>query len=103
MFIHLLFRFDCSIISVIVTLLEASTSGTIELDIEVSTDNGVNWNSVLATTPQVTTSTVGSISSSFSFVSGGEVLTQNDLYRIQLVQKQVDQGDFHVSVYGDLV
>lgn len=94
---------DGSIISVIVTLLEASTSGTIELDIEVSTDNGVNWNSVLATTPQVTTSTVGSISSSFSFVSGGEVLTQNDLYRIQLVQKQVDQGDFHVSVYGDLV
>lgn len=90
-----------SIVSVVVTLLEASTSGTLSLDIQKSTDNGQNWNSVLSSSVDLTGLTVGSLSGAVNFVVGGEVVTQNELYRIQLTSIQVGQGDFHVSIYGE--
>lgn len=85
--------------SVVMTLLEPSTSGILELDVQKSTDNGANWSSILTTAVQLTGTTTGSLSGSVSFSDAS--VAQNDLLRIQFIGLQINQGDFHVSVYGD--
>lgn len=90
-----------SMVSVVITLLEASTSGTTSMMVEKSSDDGVNWDPVLVSDLDLTGLTVGSLSGSYSFVSGGETVAQNDLYRIQFTAMQVDQGNFHVSIYAE--
>lgn len=89
-----------TIVSFVVTLLEASTSGTLQIGLEKSTDNGASWSSMLNNPVEVTTSTVGSISGSVDFST--QIITQNELYRIRVQGTQVDQGAFHVSIYGEL-
>jgi len=94
---------DATFVSVVVTLLEASTSGTLELEIEKSTDNGVNWTPLLSSPVQLTGTTVGSVSGSVSWVDvPSQSFNQNDLIRIQFTGTQVNQGEFHVSIYGEL-
>lgn len=91
-----------SIVSAVITLLSPSTSGTLAMEIENSTDDGVTWNSVLTTPMTLTGTTTGSTTSSISFITDGEVFTQNELFRIRFTTAQVDQGEFHVSIYGEL-
>lgn len=92
-----------SIISFVVTLLTASTSGTLEVDIEKSTDNGVNWSTLLTTPVTVTGITVGSISGAVNFINAAaQEFDQNDMLRITIPGLQVDQGEFQVSIYGEL-
>lgn len=89
--------------SFVMTLLEASTSGTLEAHIDKSTDNGVNWTPLLTTSVKLTGTTIGSISGSVSWVDvPSQSFDQNDLVRIRFTGLQVDQGNFHLSVYGEV-
>jgi len=93
-----------SITSVVVTLIEASTSGTLQIDLQKSTDNGVNWSALFSSPVEVTTTTVGSISGSVNFINvAAQNYNQNDLIRLVITNTQVNQGKFHVSVYGEVV
>lgn len=92
-----------TITSVVLTLLEASTSGTLQVGIEKSTDNGVNWSPILTTPVEITGTSVGSLSGAVNFIdTPSQSFEQNDLIRITIPGKQVDQGAFHVSIYAEL-
>lgn len=89
--------------SFVVTLLEASTSGTLQVEVEKSTDNGVNWNPLLTTPVEVSGTTVGSISGAVNWINAAaQDFNQNDLIRITIPGVQAGQGAFHVSIYGEL-
>lgn len=90
-------------VSFVVTLLTASTSGTLEVEIDKSTDNGANWSALLNSPVELTGTTVGSISGSVDWVDvPSQSFAQNDLLRLRFTGVQVDQGEFHVSIYGEL-
>jgi hypothetical protein len=92
-----------TITSVVLTLLTASTSGTLQVDIEKSTDNGVNWATLLTSPVEITGTSVGSISGAVNFINAAaQNFNQNDLIRISIPGVQVNQGEFHVSIYGEL-
>lgn len=92
-----------TITSIVMTLLTASTSGTLELEIDKSTDDGVNWTPQLTASVDLTGTTVGSVSGAVSFVSTAlQSLDQNDLMRVRITGVQVDQGEFHISIYGEV-
>lgn len=94
---------SAQIVSFVVTLLEASTSGNLEVEIDKSTDNGINWTPLLNNPVTVTGTTVGSISGTVDWVDvPSQSFAQNDLLRIRITGTQVDQGSFHVSVYAEL-
>jgi hypothetical protein len=83
-----------TMVSFVITLLTPSTSGSIEFDIDISTDNGVNWTPLL---------TVGSLSGSVSWTSpAAQDFNQGDLLRLRPSGLQVDQGEFHVHIYAEL-
>ena len=90
-------------VSVVITLLTASTSGTLEMEIDKSTDNGVNWSPLLSSPVELTGTTVGSTSGTVNWVDvPSQTFAQNDLIRIRFTGVQVDQGEFHVSIYGEV-
>lgn len=92
-----------TITSVVVTLLEASTSGVLQIDIEKSTNNGVSWSPLLSSPVQVSGTAAGSISGAVNFINtAAQSFNQNDLIRIVLTNAQTGQGAFHVSIYGEL-
>lgn len=92
-----------TIISFVATLLSTSTSGTLELNIERSSDNGVNWDALLSAPVQLTGITVGSLSGSVNWIDvTSQAFAQNDLLRVTIDGVQVDQGNFHLSIYGEL-
>ncbi|MGL4790924.1 MAG: hypothetical protein ACRCW1_05885 [Anaerotignaceae bacterium] len=94
---------DATITQVLITLLSASTSGALQLQIEKSTDNGINWTPLLSTPVEITGTTVGSISGAVSFTSvAAQSFDENDLLRVKVEGLQVNQGNFHVSIYGEL-
>lgn len=94
---------DATITSVVITLLESSTSGTLEVDIQKSTDNGVNWSTLLTSPVEVTGTSVGSLSGAVNFINAAaQNFNQNDLLRIAIPGLQTNQGGFHVSIYGEL-
>lgn len=86
------------------TLLTASTSGTLEVDIEKSTDNGATFSTLLSSPVQLTGLTVGSISGSVLWISAAaQDIAQGDLLRVRVLGAQVDQGEFQLSIYGELL
>jgi hypothetical protein len=92
-----------TIVSFVVTLLSVSTSGTLEVEIDKSTDNGANWTPLLSSSVDLTGTTVGSTSGAVNWVDvPSQSYAQNDLLRIRFTGVQVDQGEFHVSIYGEL-
>lgn len=94
---------DVLITSIIITLLSPSTSGTLELWIDKSTDNGMNWTPQLDSPVELTGITTGSISGAVNFTSPAlQELDQNDLMRLRITGAQVDQGEFHISIYGEV-
>jgi len=93
-----------SITSVVVSLIEPSTGGTLQLDIQKSTDNGANWSDLLSSPVELTGTTPGSISGAVNFINAAsQNFTQNDLIRIVITSTQTNQGKFHVSIYGEVV
>lgn len=94
---------SATIVSFKSTLLTASTSGTLELDLEKSTDEGVTWSSLLDNPVTISATTVGSVSGIVDWVSvAAQSFNQGDLLRLSVTGAQVDQGDFHVSIYAEL-
>lgn len=94
---------SATFVSFVVTLLEASSSGTLELEIDSSIDNGINWTPLLSSSVDLTGTTVGSVSGSVNWVDvPSQSFAQNDLLRLRITGVQVNQGDFQVSVYGEL-
>lgn len=92
-----------SITSVVLTLMQASTSGTLQIDIEKSIDNGANWSPLLTSPVEITGTAAGSISGAVNFINtAAQDFNQNDLIRIVYTGSQVNQGAFHVSIYGEL-
>lgn len=94
---------NCDIVQVLIALLTTSTSGNLEIQLEKSIDNGINWNPLLSTPVTLSGTTVGSISGAVNFTSPAtQVINENDLLRISIVGLQVGQGDFHCSIYSEL-
>lgn len=93
-----------TMVNFVVTLLELSTSGNLEIDLEKSTDDGVTWNDLLSTPVTVSGLTVGSKSGAVNWITGGvsDVLAQTDLLRIKVTGMHVNQGAFHISIYGEV-
>jgi len=92
-----------TITSVIVALLEASSSGTLQVDIQKSTDNGLNWSTILSTPVELTGTVVGAISGAVNFINvASQSFNQNDLLRITIPAVKSTQNAFHVSIYGEL-
>jgi len=94
---------NASITQVLICLLTPSTSGTLEIQIEKSIDNGINWSPLLSTPVAVTGTTIGSISGAVNFTSpAAQDFNENDLLRVSIENVQVNQGNFHLSIYGEL-
>lgn len=94
---------SATIVSFVMTLLSASTSGTLEMQLDKSTDNGINWTPLLTSPVQLTGTTVGSISGSVNWVDvPSQSFSQNDSLRLRLTGIQVGQGSFHVSLYAEV-
>lgn len=94
---------QADIVNVLITLLEASVSGDLELQLYKSVDNGINWSPILSVPVTVSGTTVGSVNSSVSFVDlAAQNFDENDMLKVGIVGLQVDQGAFHISVYGEI-
>lgn len=92
-----------TIVGFSMTLLSPSASGVLEIELEKSTDNGVNWTPLLNNPVQLTGTTVGSISGTVDWVDiPSQSFNQGDLLRITVVNVQVDQGNFQLHIYGEL-
>ena len=95
--------FDLTITSFVVAALEGSTSGTLQVDLEVSEDNGANWSTRLTTPVELPAGSPGDISGAVNFINvAAQSFNQNDLVRITIPGVAVNQGAFHVSIYGEL-
>ncbi len=94
---------DATMVSFKAVLLEASTSGTLEIEIDRSTDEGINWTPLLDNPVTITGTTIGSISGTVDWTDiPSQSFASDDLLRIRFTAVQVDQGEFHVSIYGEL-
>ena len=84
-------------------LLEASTSGTLEIELDKSTNEGVSWTALLDNPVTITGTTVGSVSGTVDWVDvPSQSFAQGDLLRVRLTGVQTDQGEFHLSIYGEV-
>lgn len=92
-----------SIVELRLSLLNPSSSGTLSLMLDKSTDNGANFSPILSSPVTLTGLTAGSISGAVNFVSiPAQSFEQNDMIRIRLTTVQVDQGTFQISCYGEV-
>lgn len=82
----------------------SSSAGSLQIDLEKSIDGGITWNSILVQRPTIGDGQYlsGEESSLVSFNTGGELVMQSDLIRINITSKKDSQGSFQVLVYGDL-
>lgn len=82
----------------------SSSGGTLSIDIQKSTDNGVTWNTILVAQPSIPdgVSATGSVSGLVVFIPDGEILDQYDMLRVNVSNKKNTQGSFLITVYGDI-
>jgi len=86
-----------------IALLSSSTSGIIQVELERSTDEGANWSGLLLSPVELTGVIPGSVSGNVNFISpASQEFNQNDLLRIRIIGLQLDQGEFHIAVSGEL-
>lgn len=86
-----------------VSLLSGSTSGTLEVEIDKSTDEGANWTPLLDSPVELTGLIPGSISGNVNFTNvSSQNFNQNDLLRLRITGLQLDQGEFHIAVSGEI-
>jgi hypothetical protein len=85
------------------TLLTASGSGTLELDVLKSTNNGVTFNTILTDQVALTGLTPGSVSGAVDFISdSAEFFNQGDIIAIELPTRQANQGRVLIEIYAEL-
>lgn len=84
--------------------LQSSSLGILSIDIQKSTDSGVNWNTILSSQPEIPdgVSATGSESDLVTFIPGGEDLATDELLRVNVTSKKDTQGSFLITVYGDV-
>ena len=87
-----------------ITLLDANSSsgGTLEIDVQASSDDGVTWNSIFTVKPSITSSSVGDTSSTFTFNSTYSNLSANDIVRLDVSSLKDPQSIFQFRLYGEL-
>ena len=91
------------LVEVKMTLLVASGSGTLSLNVLKSTDGGVTFNTVLTSNVELTGTTVGSTSGAVVFISEpAQFFNQGDILAIELPTRQASQGRFQVEIYAEL-
>ncbi len=88
-----------SIVQVKMVLLSPSTSGSLQIEIDKSVDQGINWVPMLVSPVEITTFSVGDVSGAVNFST--QSFNQDDLIRIRIVGTQVDQGEFHIAIFGE--
>lgn len=94
---------SASIVSVVATLITASSSGTLSFALDKSTDNGVNWTPLLSSDVQLTGTSVGSLSGSVNWVDvPSQSFDQGDLIKLRITGVQSSQGNFHIHIYGEV-
>lgn len=94
---------DGTMVSFVITLLTASTSGNLEIELDKSIDNGVNWTPLLNNPVTITGTTIGSLSGTVDWVDApSQEFAQGDLIRLRPTGVQVDQGEFQVHIYAEL-
>lgn len=92
-----------SIVNFSFSLLEASGSGTLAIKLQKSTDNGANFSDILTAPVELTGTAAGSLSGAVSFPDiPSQQFQQNDMIRVEITGKKVNQGAFHVALYGEL-
>lgn len=92
-----------SITSFVFGLLTTSTSGTLEIDILKSTDNGINFSTLLNSPVELTTFAIGDLSGTVDFINAAaQDFNQNDLIKVLITGIQVGQGEFQLSMYGEI-
>jgi hypothetical protein len=82
----------------------SSSSGSTKIDLERSINGGATWSTVLIGQPTVGDGyyLAGETSTIVSFITGGEILLQDQLLRVNVTSKKDTQGSFHIICYGDL-
>ena len=76
----------------------------IQIEIDKSIDEGANWTPLLSAPVELTGNQPGDISGSVNFLDPSfQHFNQNDLLRIRIIGLQLDQGEFHVAVSGEIV
>ena len=86
-----------------VSLLSPSLSGTLQIEIDKSTDEGANWSPLLSSPVELTGIVPGNISGNVNFLNPvDQEFNQDDLLRIRIVGVQVSQGEFHVAISGEV-
>ena len=82
----------------------SSSSGSLTIDIQKSSDNGATWNTILASEPEIAdgVSASGSVSALVSFITDGEDVVTDDILRVNVTSKKDTQGSFLITVYGDV-
>lgn len=94
---------DATMVSFVITLLAPSTSGSLEIEIDKSTNNGVTWSPLLNNPVTVSGIVTGSLSGTVDWISiASQSFNQGDLLRLRPTGIQVGQGEFHVSIYAEL-
>lgn len=92
-----------SIVSFVITLLEASSGGVLQLALEKSTDDGITWVPLLSSPVEVTGNAIGSISGAVNFIDvASQSFNQNVLLRPTIIGLKTTQNAFHVSIYGEV-
>lgn len=92
------------IVEVKATLLSASGSGTFAFDIQKSTDNGVNFNTILTADVTLTGTAVGSQSGAVNFISAvTQEFEQGDFIKVVIEGVKASQGDVLLEIYSELV
>lgn len=82
----------------------SSSSGSLQIDLERSLDNGATWSTILISRPTIGDGQMnaGEVSGLVSFIDGGEVLNAGDLLRVNVTSKKDTQGAFLITTYGEL-
>lgn len=101
---------DVTITEVKLILMNGSSSptstaaGFLSIDLQVSSDSGATWNTILAAQPIIEDgiNATGSESGLVTFIVGGEDISTDDLIRVNVTSKKDTQGSFLVTVYGDV-
>lgn len=81
-----------------------SSNGVTQLDLDVSSDNGLTWDTILTKKANIPEgeNTTGYKTESVTFTTNGEILAIDDILRVNIISKKDVQGSFLIQVYGEL-
>lgn len=102
---------DCTIIDAKLMLLNSascpttsSSAGTLSIQLEKSSDNGVTWTPILVQRPSIVDGhfQTGEQSGIFTFTPSGEIILSGELLRVNVYSKKDSQGSFLINVVAEV-